>query len=1228
MYSASDKKVSLAVLMVFSAISNPGFATDVNDFTTLDSAISAGNAGEINITENIMFDDNISSQEIDELVINGTGHTIDGNTKKGFSISSGQTVILKNIGDVTNEDTDNGLINFNNSVVGGAWGGNTTIENVKFANNDINVRGGTVYVVSGSVNINNSLFIGNKNANNDGGAINVAGELTINNSKFKNNETTGVDAGGAISASGGANIYINNTEFDSNQTKVDGGAINASYPKNFFIENSSFTNNIVSKNYSDGGGAIWLAYKNQDKPAIIYNTDFNNNSSANWGGAIAAKIQNTNWMVIDSSFTNNTATGAGGAILNLCSDCDLNIIADQKDVLFSNNISMEQPNDIYNAGGNINLYAANGRTIKFNSGIYSEENEEDGSFKDLNINNGSVSYTLSDDSVHNVSGAGEVQLNSDIQNLNINLYAGKLSLGQNPDVELESFDNVLQDSNFTVKGDSILNTANNYIGTFAPKSFVIDEGVNWEYQFDVDLANNASDKLVGADNKGNLKLSLLNLISDTTEQESRIAYSDTNINGQLTDDYKITTSTATYDVTTENDDTGSYLVFKSGGADNPIAGLPAAVQNASDVYSNTSNTDEVVNAWMDDNKLKADLVINANNKAIIAGQDGLSGIALDNNNTLTVNDATNVSGFDVALDNTTGTVNINNSNFSGNKGVAAVKNKDGIVNITASKQDVYFNNPVAEYEIQSDGGVINVSGGNKVAFAGKLQGANNAELNLDAGHVMFDGDVSGFNVSQKSGTVDIKKLSDSDYAVNNGILNIKNENDFKVTNFAFGGGNINLANGKTGDIVADRITLNGDVNMMVDVDLANEAMDRLLPNSADYNSGSININKFNLLSDATKSDLKINFTSDDTLKDHITTDVKNVYGPIFNYAVNYDSESGDFAFTADGDTAGGYNPSIFVAPVAAQLGGYLTQLNSYDQAFHNMDTYMLLTKAQRQIMKSRNKKASAHAKSEQAKVADNHVWVRPYAAFEKVNLKSGPRVSHTAYGSFFGAESGVYDIGNGWDSMWGAYVGYNGSHQKFKSISMNQNGATLGAVGMLYKDNFFTGLTINAGANAANANTMYGTDNLSMFMLGIASKTGYNIELGNGTFIVQPNYLMSYSFVNTFDYINAAAINVHSSPLNAIQIEPGLRFNGILKNAWQPYMDVSMVWNVLDKTRFSANDLSLPDFSVKPFAKYGLGISKTWNQKHTGYLQTYFTSGGRNGVGIQAGFKISLGKGN
>ena len=179
---------------------------------------------------------------------------------------------------------------------------------------------------------------------------------------------------------------------------------------------------------------------------------------------------------------------------------------------------------------------------------------------------------------------------------------------------------------------------------------------------------------------------------------------------------------------------------------------------------------------------------------------------------------------------------------------------------------------------------------------------------------------------------------------------------------------------------------------------------------------------------------------------------------------------------------------------------------------------------------------------------------------------------------------------------------------------------------MAYKDNFFLGGTINVGANAGEASTSFGQDNFAMIMSGAAVKAGYNWELADGKFIIQPSLITSYSFVNTFDYTNSAGVRMDSDPLHAIQIEPGIKFIGNLKNGWQPYAGVSFIYNIMDRTHFRANDVALPNLSVNPYVKYGVGVRKTWGERFTGFFQTYLTNGGRNGVGLQAGLRWAIGK--
>ena len=452
------------------------------------------------------------------------------------------------------------------------------------------------------------------------------------------------------------------------------------------------------------------------------------------------------------------------------------------------------------------------------------------------------------------------------------------------------------------------------------------------------------------------------------------------------------------------------------------------------------------------------------------------------------------------------------------------------------------------------------------------------------------------------------------------------------------GGGLSLQNGAIQNTNLGNLILNNDLDLRLDGNFANQTLDTITANNFEANGNNINISNINVLSATTQKSFSISPLGegmDSAVRDALAGAIQYTgsditYGSIYKYTASYDPTTAMFNFGLVG--GGGYdsfNPSVLAA--AAQLGGYLNQLNAYDNAFRNMDMYMLMTKEQRQAMKYRNKYAS---------VANNNIvfdptvsqyenkagWFRPYATFENVSLNNGPKVSNVAYGSYFGVDSELYDLGHGWDGMLGLYGGYNGSHQSYDGVSIYQNGGTLGLVGIAYKNNFFTGLTANVGANTGEANTMFGSEDFSMLMTGIASKTGYNYELAKGKFIIQPSMLMSYSFINTFDYRNAAGVKIDSDPLHAIQLEPGIKFIGNLQNGWQPYAGVSMVWNIIDKTHFTANDVSLPNLSIDPFVKYGIGVRKSWGERFTGFFQTYITNGGRNGIGLQAGFRWTLGK--
>lgn len=513
---------------------------------------------------------------------------------------------------------------------------------------------------------------------------------------------------------------------------------------------------------------------------------------------------------------------------------------------------------------------------------------------------------------------------------------------------------------------------------------------------------------------------------------------------------------------------------------------------------------------------------------------------------------------------------------------------------------------------------LQAADGRNIVLADGISGVDTYDVAVDGdGKVTFNGEIKNANMSVTKGTLHLAEGSSLGLGT---TVNVSKD------------ATLDSQDGRINDY-SDKVFMSEGSKLKFDISSANKTTDKF-SRTEEFTSGSVKVEDFNFLPDTTVSSGSMSVAE---IEESLGLGEVQLELPEKSFKsltplryVNVKSGSEGISYTPTGNTYSDFNPSVFAAPVAAQLGGYLTQLNSYDEAFRNMDMYMIMPKSMRQSMKMKNKYATADSNSNlmydksSTPYENTALWARPYATLENVKLKQGPKVSNVAWGTYLGGDSEMYELKNGWEGMWGLYAGYNGSHQAYNGISIYQNGGTLGLTGTLYKNNFFTGLTANAGANSAEASTNYGDDNFSLFRTGVASKTGYNMEFADGKFIIQPSWLMSYSFVDTENYTTSGGIKINSNPLNVMHIEPGLKFMGNTNNGWQPYTGLSIVWNFFDKTDFTASDATLPELSIKPFFKYGIGLRKLYGERFAGYGQTYFTSGGRNGVGFQFGGRWTI----
>jgi outer membrane autotransporter protein len=435
--------------------------------------------------------------------------------------------------------------------------------------------------------------------------------------------------------------------------------------------------------------------------------------------------------------------------------------------------------------------------------------------------------------------------------------------------------------------------------------------------------------------------------------------------------------------------------------------------------------------------------------------------------------------------------------------------------------------------------------------------------------------------------------------------------------------------------------------MIVDVDLANAEMDRIQANTYGEHTGVLNVSGVNLLSDAPSNKYEVDvYFADAGLKDYVTEGFGSyapdtghqsvVYTPIYKYEVSYDNRNnaGYFVFKRDGgvEPYNEYNPSALDSVVAAQAGAEAAITQAFGYVFNHVDTFTKLPKYKRLSLINSNKYAAASPEFNNnmpnyLPVEENKAfWVKPYTSFENMPLKRGPKADVISYGTLIGADSDFRELKHGWANVGSAYVGYNGGLIKFGGTSTAMNGGLLGITETFYKNNFWTAITASVGASVGEATNMYGREHFTNLLGGIGSKTGYNIEFKDGKYILQPMMFLGYSFVNTFDYTNSAGVKIKSDPMHTITLNPSIRFVSNLKNGWQPYASVGMVWNLINETHFSANGETLPKMHVKPYVEYGLGIQRVWADKFTAFGQAMVRNNGKNGIAFTFGFRWALGR--
>lgn len=426
----------------------------VNSYEDLKSGLEQGDNVTVTINQDLQGGSVINVKS-GNVVIEGQNHSITWQDSSGdFFRSSGiESLTVQNIGRVTYDD--NGIAS---GGEGGFIGHKGASYNFYFNQN------------SGDVVFNSVVF--RDNSGNQPGSATIhyqgAGSLSILGSLFLNN-TLNINSSILINL-GSKFTLISHSLFQGNHSDYHGGALNFGF-------------------WSPIGGEI-----DRTTAHFIDKTNFVENTTDGYGGAVAMLYSDQQLVFRDSSFIGN-ASQAGGAIVLFASQQDngapLTVIAEDLDVWFKDNTAQQGGNDILISDAVLNLNASSDRFISFEGGILG--NRGDG--RDVvNINKSDVTFIESPQAVDSqtLSTApvgGEIRFNAPIENVTVNLYGGTLSLLKAGDV--------MRTSVLNFEGLSKLNTQNGELQDIVIGQIGFGSNANWAV--DVNLNDALADQLSLAD---------------------------------------------------------------------------------------------------------------------------------------------------------------------------------------------------------------------------------------------------------------------------------------------------------------------------------------------------------------------------------------------------------------------------------------------------------------------------------------------------------------------------------------------------------------------------------------------------------------------------------------------------------------------------------------------------------------------------------------------------------
>ncbi|DAA99999.1 TPA: hypothetical protein CPT89_08930 [Candidatus Gastranaerophilales bacterium HUM_11] len=1192
-------------------INNSGNEITADSFTNQGSVTNNGtiNAGSLNNSSSI------------------TGNT------GSLTISNGGTIsgtISQKIVSVTG-----GTLNNENSITANEFNNSATISGsgsltATTGNNSGNITQDNVTIKGDYTNT--GTITSNDNFTNSGNISGGGGKLIVNKGSNSGSisqdtlETSGTfeNTGSIIANITNGGTFTNNGTIGTNQNKAE-ITNNGTFTNNNSVIASAITNN-ADKTFTNAGNVV--------TDTITNNGTFDGKGSITIGGGENTGTITQNNITINGNFANNgdmTANNSFSNSADITGGGNLNINNGNN----TGNITQGEitvDGKLTNTGGSISAGSiANNGTISLENGSSLEITGSDGTLGGIidaigtgnnlaagnnnvtgtiNIGNSSTASDLTlesgnvvADAVVNITQNGEFKLEGGETTLNSNdTWAGKVSLNggnlttnvtQNGILDADTGELTVGSGSLTIgQGSSIAGDVTTEIADGTTLNVnnggevTLNSGDNWNGTVSL---NGGKLDVSGLTANGTLHGNSGDLIAGTGNLNIGTgSYIENEVAIQTSGNINITGEGIVGIDDNDTLDSNSIISLKDNGTLN---------------YGNTKDPSFKIEAE------SGNLNLLENSKMTIDGSSSIAdAVALDiqKNATLTLASAEinldKADKWNGTIDNQGGTINTDNVTQSSS--TAALIQSDGTTNINNTS------NITLGEKSEISGGDINITNNSVL---------NTVNAHITGGNMKID-ENSAFVV--KNGTFELDKIiASGDGATQNALIhtmngerNMSSIGELNITNQANFNIDIHARSNQitsndqfwvdkmTGDGVAriDQWSLNGDIfGWDAPID-RNIVLDHIFMGP-----------------DGEALEGNIEITRDATLT------------PIGWYQLNQHGSGAGAFYSLDMIK---FNPHVFRGQVTT-IAQWQNQLAIDDMLFtHSMVLPSFKDEdggvASSGLMANRYAATNPLFAPYQYSRKDGGLWYKMYGNFENLNMNlSGlGRVGNNSYGALIGADFGLKELKNGWKFMPTAYIGYNGAHQTYPGVGAYQNGGQAGFLGTWYKNNWIIGGLVYGGIYDNVMNVGGHADNTFNYFAGAATKFAYNWRF-HRDWVLQPNFMAAYNFFGQQNWhSDYGQMGMMAGMLNGVNVAPGINLIWE-KETFSIYGTLQYMYNVNGAVGGQAGNVGLPQLEMeRGYIQYGIGFTKRFTDRFSGYLQAVLRNAGRTGCGFQMGFNFLLGK--